>query len=65
MYFEGDPLIALCPIVQSLSDPKAVDQLVAKLDMGAAHTMDRLAYRFDIVLRGRNSTMFENKPEGN
>ena len=65
MYFEGDPLIALCPIVQSLNDPKAVEQLVAKLDMSAAHTMDRLAYRFDIILRGRNSTMFENKPEGN
>ncbi len=27
--------------------------------------MDALAYRFDIVLRGRRSTMFENKLEGN
>jgi len=24
-----------------------------------------LAYRFDIVLRGRRSTMFENRIEGN
>jgi protocatechuate 3,4-dioxygenase beta subunit len=27
--------------------------------------MDALCYRFDIVLRGRRSTMFENKLEGN
>jgi protocatechuate 3,4-dioxygenase beta subunit len=26
--------------------------------------MDYLAYRFDIVLRGRRQTMFENRPEG-
>jgi protocatechuate 3,4-dioxygenase, beta subunit len=24
-----------------------------------------LAYKFDIVLRGRRSTFFENRPEGN
>ena len=27
--------------------------------------MDALAYKFDIVLRGRRSTMFENRLEGN
>ncbi|MGO8657448.1 protocatechuate 3,4-dioxygenase subunit beta, partial [Rhizobium ruizarguesonis] len=27
--------------------------------------MDSRAYKFDIVLRGRRSTMFENRPEGN
>jgi protocatechuate 3,4-dioxygenase, beta subunit len=27
--------------------------------------MDCLAYKFDIVLRGRRSTLFENKLEGN
>ena len=25
---------------------------------------DALAYRFDIVLRGRRQTFFENRPEG-
>jgi protocatechuate 3,4-dioxygenase beta subunit len=25
---------------------------------------DSLAYRFDIVLRGRRATYFENRPEG-
>ena len=65
MYFEGDPLIPLCPIVSAISDKKAVEQLIAVQDMEAATSMDHLAYRFDIVLRGRNSTFFENRLEGN
>lgn len=65
MYFEGDPHIAICPIVQSIGDERAVDQLVARLDMANSTPMDNLAYRFDIVLRGPGSTLFENKLEGN
>jgi protocatechuate 3,4-dioxygenase beta subunit len=65
MYFEGDPLIAQCPIVQTIPDPHAIDLLIAPLDMNAAVPFDCLAYRFDIVLRGRRSTPFENKLEGN
>ena len=65
MYFERDPLIALCPIVQTVKDPQAIDQLTAKLDMDRAVSMDHLAYRFDLVLRGRRSTVFENRSEGN
>ena len=64
LYFEGDPLIPLCPIVQTLSDTRAVQQLVAKLDMGEMRSFDSLVYRFDIVLRGRQQTFFENKREG-
>ena len=64
MYFEGDPLIALCPIVQGIPDPEGVARLVAALDMSAAKPFDALAYRFDIVLRGRFSTIFENRLEG-
>jgi len=65
MYFEGDPHIALCPIVQSVNDPAAVDQLTAKLDMENTIPMDLRAYRFNVVLRGRQSTLFENRKEGN
>ncbi|MFN3643309.1 MAG: protocatechuate 3,4-dioxygenase subunit beta [Gemmobacter sp.] len=65
MYFEGDPLIARCPIVRTIPDPGAVDRLIAPLDLNAAIPFDCLAYRFDIVLRGRRSTLFENRPEGN
>lgn len=65
LYFEGDPLIALCPIVNTIADPRAIDMLVAKLDMGEMRPFDCLAYRFDIVLRGRRSTFFETRREGN
>ncbi|MEQ8589576.1 MAG: protocatechuate 3,4-dioxygenase subunit beta [Roseitalea porphyridii] len=65
LYFEGDPLIPLCPIIQTLPDQDAVAQLTAKLDMNATIPLDSIAYRFDIVLRGRRSTMFENRLEGN
>lgn len=65
MYFEGDPLIPLCPIVNTIPQASAIDQLTAKLDMNRAQSMDCLAYRFDIVLRGSRSTPFENRPEGN
>jgi len=65
MYFEGDPLIKVCPIVNTIPDPQAIDQLIAPLDMNAAIPLDCLAYKFDIVLRGRRSTLFENRLEGN
>ena len=64
MYFEGDPLIPLCPIVQSVANPTAIERLIAPLDMDAAQPFDALAYRFDIVLRGRAQTPMENRPEG-
>ena len=65
MYFEGDPLIPLCPIVNTIPDPRAINQLVARLDLERAVSMDCLAYRFDVVLRGKHSTPFENRLEGN
>ena len=65
MYFEGDPLIPLCPIVRTINNPDAVSSLVAALDMNSTTPMDSRAYKFDIVLRGRRQTLFENKREGN
>jgi protocatechuate 3,4-dioxygenase beta subunit len=65
MYFEGDPMIWQCPIVRAVPSAEAVDMLIARLDREATIPMDSLAYRFDIVLRGRRSTLFENRKEGN
>jgi protocatechuate 3,4-dioxygenase, beta subunit len=65
MYFEGDPLIALDPMIGGIPDEAAREQLIAPLDMNAAIPLDSLAYKFDIVLRGRRSTLFENRLEGN
>lgn len=64
MYFEGDPLIRHCPIVATIKDQSQIDRLVAPLDLQNSRPMDYLAYKFDIVLRGRRQTMFENRMEG-
>jgi protocatechuate 3,4-dioxygenase beta subunit len=65
MYFEGDPLIWTCPIVATIPDKRDIERLVAPLDMANTIPMDARAYKFDIVLRGRRSTFFENRREGN
>lgn len=64
MYFEGDPLIPLCPIVNTIPTLAARNMLIAGLDMANMVPFDCLAYRFDIVLRGRRQTFFENLTEG-
>ncbi|MFQ6546621.1 protocatechuate 3,4-dioxygenase subunit beta [Aestuariibius sp. 2305UL40-4] len=64
MYFEGDPLIWRCPIVGAIPSTEAIQRLIAPLDMEAAVPFDARAYRFDIVLRGRRQTVFENRRDG-
>jgi protocatechuate 3,4-dioxygenase beta subunit len=64
MYFQGDPLLPLDPIYNAIPDAGARARLVAPLDLDAGVPLDTLAYRFDIVLRGRRQTWFENLPEG-
>ena len=64
MYFEGDPLIGRCPIVNTIPSREGIESLIASLDMENTIPMDALAYRFDIVLRGRRQTLFENRKDG-
>jgi protocatechuate 3,4-dioxygenase beta subunit len=64
MYFEGDPHIPLCPILNTVPDPAGIEQLTARLDMAETIPFDARAWRFDLVLRGRRSTPFETRPEG-
>ena len=52
-------------VVTGATDAQARERLVAKLDLGASVPLHTLAYRWDIVLRGRRSTLFENKLQGN
>ncbi len=61
MYFEGDPLIERCAIVNTLPSKEAIDTLIAPLDMSRSKPMDALAYRFNIVLRGQQTTFIENQ----
>jgi len=60
MYFEGDPLIRSCPILGVVPSEEQIRGLIALQDIGAFVPLDSRAYRFDIVLRGRRATLFEN-----
>jgi protocatechuate 3,4-dioxygenase beta subunit len=64
MYFQGDPLIQFCPMVNSITDKKAKQSLVGSLDLTKSETDQLLAYKFDIILRGYNQTFIENRNEG-
>ena len=64
MYFEGDPLIKHCPMVNSIADEKAKKSLIGALDTSRSNTQNLLAYKFNIVLRGIKQTYFENRREG-
>ncbi|MDZ7823254.1 MAG: protocatechuate 3,4-dioxygenase subunit beta [Ahrensia sp.] len=58
MYFEGDPHIALCPIVQSIPSDEAIDGIgCLSTTWIKAIPMDIRAYRFDITLPGPQSNV--------
>lgn len=59
MYFEGDPLIAIDPIAQSVP-AGAVERMIGKFDIATTQDHYGLSYLFDIVLRGRDATPMEN-----
>lgn len=61
MYFPGDPLFPIDPVAQSIFDAKARERLIAAFDLATTQPEWALGFRFDIVLRGRESTPFETK----
>jgi protocatechuate 3,4-dioxygenase, beta subunit len=61
MYFAGDPLFDQDPIFNSVRDERARERMIAAFDLGATVPDWALAYRFDIVLRGRAATPFEDE----
>ena len=63
MYFPGDPLFAQDPIFNSVPDPKARQRLVCQFDLEVTEPEWALGYRWDIVLRGREATVFERESE--
>jgi protocatechuate 3,4-dioxygenase, beta subunit len=56
MYFPNDPLFAFDPIFNSVADEKARTRMVSSFDLESTRPDWALAYRFDIVLRGRDAT---------
>jgi protocatechuate 3,4-dioxygenase, beta subunit len=59
MYFPGDPLFALDPIYNSITDQKARDRLVASYDHDVTTHEWATGYRWDIVLTGSARTPLE------
>ena len=55
MYFPGDPLMAMDPILQSIPDRRGRDLLIANFDPALTVPTWALGYRWNIVLRGRNA----------
>jgi len=60
MYFPGDPLFALDPIYQSITDERARARLVAAYDHDSSQHDFLLGCRWDIVLTGRHATLMED-----
>jgi protocatechuate 3,4-dioxygenase beta subunit len=61
MYFPNDPLFPYDPMFQSIPDEAARQRLVSRLDLDLTEPEWALGYRFDFVLRGRDSTPFEQR----
>jgi protocatechuate 3,4-dioxygenase beta subunit len=61
MYFPGDPLLASDPIYKCTADAAARRRLIALFDWDTTIPETALAYRFDIVLRGREETPMEDR----
>ncbi|HLJ61420.1 MAG TPA: protocatechuate 3,4-dioxygenase subunit beta [bacterium] len=59
MYFPGDPLHALDPIMNSIPTAEARARLVAAYAHDVTRPRWALGYRFDVVLRGPKATPFE------
>ena len=56
MYFPGDPLFSQDPIFTSVRDPRSRERLICSFDLERTVPEWALAYRFDVVLRGRDAT---------
>ncbi|WP_371419976.1 protocatechuate 3,4-dioxygenase subunit beta [Tardiphaga sp.] len=60
MYFPNDPLFAFDPIFHAVTDERARLRMISNFDLESTQPGWALAYRFDIVLRGRDATPLDN-----
>jgi protocatechuate 3,4-dioxygenase beta subunit len=60
MYFPGDYLFPYDPIFNSVTDEKARNRMVSTFDLENTVPEWALAFRWDIVLRGREQTPLDN-----
>lgn len=63
MYFPDDPLFGQDPIFNSVPEPAARQRMISRYDHDRTVPSWALAFNFDIVLRGREATPFEEGPD--
>ncbi|WP_246076831.1 protocatechuate 3,4-dioxygenase subunit beta [Amycolatopsis cihanbeyliensis] len=63
MYFPDDPLFDQDPIFNSVPDPKARERMISRFDLSRTVESWALAFEFDIVLRGREASVFEDEED--
>ena len=61
MYFPDDPLFFQDPVFNSVPDAAARQRMISSYDHGITEASWALGFRFDIVLRGRDATPFEDE----
>lgn len=59
MYFPCDPLIPYDPVMKSVTDAAARRRMVSSFDLDTTVDQWATGYRWDIVLRGPDRTLFE------
>ncbi len=63
MYFPCDPLFGQDPIYNSIPDPAARERLVCRWSLELTEPEWALGYEWDIVLRGRSGTPWEESDQ--
>ena len=63
MYFPDDPLFFQDPIFNSVRDEKARQRMICSYDHDTTQPEWALGYRFDIVLRGTEASVFEEEDD--
>jgi protocatechuate 3,4-dioxygenase beta subunit len=64
MYFPDDPLFFQDPVLNSIPDAAARERLIARYDHDTSEPVWALGFEFDVVLRGRRATPFEDATDG-
>ncbi|MBB4685387.1 protocatechuate 3,4-dioxygenase subunit beta [Amycolatopsis jiangsuensis] len=63
MYFPDDPLFSQDPIFTSIPDEKARQRMISRFDLARTVPEWALAFQFDIVVRGREQSVFEDEED--
>jgi protocatechuate 3,4-dioxygenase beta subunit len=63
MYFPDDPLFSQDPVFNSVPDEKARQRMVSRFDFSRTLPEWALGFEFDIVLRGRDASVFEEEED--